>query len=247
MQGEDFPHRNRTKAHHVDLGDSWPQVERLQESLGTESPTLAVKFALAYMQRDLARMLSPFDAPPGDDRLVVSDEGVRYAWQLPSGHRRSETWKGHRPLNQPREAPDRVFIGHGRSPLWRELKDFLQDRLHLQWDEFNRVPVAGKTVQERLREMLVSAGMAFLVLTAEDEQLDGGMAARQNVIHEAGLLQGRLGFARAIVLLEESCEEFSNIHGLNQIRFPRGRISAVFEEVRQVLEREGLLPANSAR
>src|SRR5438045_2725225 len=33
-----------------------------------------------------------------------------------------------------------VFIGHGRSPLWRELKDFIQDRLQLPWDEFNRVP-----------------------------------------------------------------------------------------------------------
>lgn len=39
---------------------------------------------------------------------------------------------------------DKVFIGHGRSPAWRELKDFLAERLGLPWDEFNRVPVAGK-------------------------------------------------------------------------------------------------------
>ena len=26
-----------------------------------------------------------------------------------------------------------VFIGHGRSLLWRELKDFIRDRLHLPW------------------------------------------------------------------------------------------------------------------
>jgi predicted nucleotide-binding protein len=62
-----------------------------------------------------------------------------------------------------------------------------------------------------------------------------------NVIHEAGLFQGRLGFQRAIVVLEEGCEEFSNIQGLGQIRFPRGNISAVFENIRQVLEREGLI------
>jgi hypothetical protein len=35
-----------------------------------------------------------------------------------------------------------VFIGHGRSVVWRELKDFVQDRLKLPWDEFNR---AGRT------------------------------------------------------------------------------------------------------
>lgn len=134
-----------------------------------------------------------------------------------------------------------VFIGHGRSSSWRELKDFLQDRLHLPWDEFNRVPVAGITNITRLSEMLDTAAVAFLIMTAEDELADGGMQARMNVIHEAGLFQGRLGFARAIVLLEDSCSEFSNISGLGQIRFPQGKIHAVFEQVRQVLEREGIL------
>lgn len=134
-----------------------------------------------------------------------------------------------------------IFIGHGGSLLWRELKDFISDRLGLPWDEFNRVPVAGVTNVERLVQMLDESGMAFLVLTAEDEKADGSMTARLNVIHEAGLFQGRLGFARAIVLLEEGCEEFSNIAGLGQIRFPAGNIAASFEEVRRVLEREGFV------
>jgi predicted nucleotide-binding protein len=141
----------------------------------------------------------------------------------------------------PKLQGEAVFIGHGRSSQWRELKDFIQDRAGLPWEEFNRVPVAGVTNIARLQEMLDASGIAFLVLTAEDEQADGSLAARQNVIHEAGLFQGRLGFMRAIVLLEEGCEEFSNIQGLGQIRFPAGRISAAFEEVRQVLEREGFL------
>lgn len=134
-----------------------------------------------------------------------------------------------------------VFIGHGRSPTWRELKDFLQDRLRLPWDEFNRVPVAGVTNITRLSEMLDAASIAFIILTAEDEQADGSMRARMNVIHEAGLFQGRLGFTKAIILLEEGCEAFSNIDGLGQIRFDAGNITSVFEEVRRVLEREGLL------
>lgn len=139
------------------------------------------------------------------------------------------------------EVGTNVFIGHGQSPLWRELKDFIQDRLNLPWDEFNRVPVAGVMNIARLSQMLDAAAIAFLVMTGEDEQVDGGLRARMNVIHEAGLFQGRLGFTRAIVLLEEGCEEFSNIHGLGQIRFPKGNIKAAFDEVRHVLEREGLI------
>lgn len=134
-----------------------------------------------------------------------------------------------------------VFIGHGRSLLWRELKDFVHERLKLPYDEFNRVPVAGVTNIARLSEMLNAAAIALIVLTAEDEQADGAVRARQNVVHEAGLFQGRLGFMRAIVLLEEGCDAFSNIDGFGQIRFPKGNIKAAFDEVRQVLEREGLV------
>lgn len=134
-----------------------------------------------------------------------------------------------------------IFIGHGGSKEWKNLKDFIQGRLNLPWDEFNRVPIAGITNIARLSEMLDAAAFAFLVMTAEDEQADGSLQARMNVIHEAGLFQGKLGFNRAIVLLEDGCKEFTNIQGLGQIRFPKGNIKAVFEDVREVLEREGII------
>lgn len=145
------------------------------------------------------------------------------------------------PPTRARQVGTRVFIGHGRSLLWRELKDFVADRLDLPYDEFNRVPVAGTTNVDRLSEMLDNAAVAFLILTAEDEQAGGSHVARQNVVHEAGLFQGRLGFSRAIVMLEDGCEPFSNIDGLGQLRFPADRISAVFEDIRRVLERESLI------
>lgn len=135
----------------------------------------------------------------------------------------------------------KIFIGHGRSQAWRDLKDFLQDRLQLPWDEFNREPTAGLSTKERLEAMLDSASFAFLVMTAEDEHADSSQHARENVIHEVGLFQGRLGFRRAIVLLEHGCAEFSNIEGLTQIRFSPGNIREVSEEIRRVLEREGIL------
>lgn len=134
-----------------------------------------------------------------------------------------------------------VFIGHGRSGVWRDLKDFVKERLRLPYDEFNRVPVAGITNISRLNEMLDSAAVAFILMTAEDEQMDGKFHARMNVVHEVGLFQGRLGFTKAIVLLEEGCEEFSNIQGLGQIRFPQGNIKACFEDIRAVLEREEVI------
>jgi predicted nucleotide-binding protein len=135
-----------------------------------------------------------------------------------------------------------IFIGHGHSQCWKDLKDFLQDRLGLTPDEFNREPTPGITTIERLEAMLGSALFAFIVMTGEDEHADGSVHARENVVHEAGLFQGQLGFRRAILLVEEGCAEFSNIDGLTQVRFPKGNILAKSEEIRRVLEREGVIP-----
>jgi predicted nucleotide-binding protein len=63
--------------------------------------------------------------------------------------------------------------------------------------------------------MLSQAGVAFLVMAAEEEHRDADLHARPNVIHEVGLFQGRLGLRRAIVMLEDGCSEFSNISGLS--------------------------------
>jgi predicted nucleotide-binding protein len=133
-----------------------------------------------------------------------------------------------------------IFIGHGRAPAWLILNNFLRDTLQLPTDEFEMHSPAGMAHSERLQQMLDGARFAFLVMTAEDEHADKTKHARESVIHEVGLFQGRLGFRRAIVVLEEGCEEFTNIVGHGQIRFPPGRIKASFEDVRKVLAREGI-------
>jgi predicted nucleotide-binding protein len=96
----------------------------------------------------------------------------------------------------------KVFIGHGHSPVWRELQSFLEKRLNLSVEEFNAVSVAGIPTATRLEQMLDAAKFAFLIMTAEDETPDGKLRARLNVVHEAGLFQGKLGFKKAIILLE---------------------------------------------
>ena len=137
-------------------------------------------------------------------------------------------------------AGKKVFIGHGGSPVWRELKDFLQDRLNLAIDEFNRVSTAGVATITRLEEMLDDAAFAFLILTAEDERADGKLQPRLNVVHEAGLFQGRLGF--------KGDPPFGgNVREILQRRrswphsIPTGNIKATFEQVREVLEREKVI------
>lgn len=136
------------------------------------------------------------------------------------------------------EKPLKIFIGHGQNNQWRDLKDHLQEEHGLEVFAYEIGPRAGLSVKEVLEKMLDDSSMAFLVLTGEDEHTDGKIHARENVIHELGLFQGRIGFTRAIALLERGVVEFSNILGLNQIRFSKGNIRETFGDVVATIRRE---------
>jgi predicted nucleotide-binding protein len=136
------------------------------------------------------------------------------------------------------EAPPVVFIGHGSSMLWRDLKDHLHEKHDYAVVAYEIGARAGHAVRDVLEEMLDRSSFALLVLTGDDETSSGSVRARQNVVHETGLFQGRLGFTRAIVLLEDNVEEFSNIQGITQIRFAKNRIKETFGDVLATLRRE---------
>jgi len=134
--------------------------------------------------------------------------------------------------------PLTIFIGHGHNPQWRDLKDHLHEKHGLTVNHYEIGPRAGKSIKEVLEEMLDESSFALLILTGEDIHINGAFHARENVIHELGLFQGRLGFTRAIVLLEEDVQEFSNILGVNQIRFAKGHIKETFGDVLATIRRE---------
>lgn len=131
-----------------------------------------------------------------------------------------------------------VFIGHGRSPAWRDLKDHLHEKHGISIEAYETGARAGHTIRDILEEMVGKSSFALLVLTNEDEQADGGFRARQNVIHEAGLFQGTLGFSRAILLLEDGVEEFTNVQGVQYIKFNKNNIKETYGEVLATLNRE---------
>jgi Predicted nucleotide-binding protein containing TIR-like domain len=133
------------------------------------------------VQAEILLLKAPFNACDG--LAVLAQRAATHLNRVASGRRIATRTEG-----------TAVVIGHGRSLIWLQLKDFVHDRLGLPSDEFNRVPVAGMTNIARLSEMLDDAVIALIVLTAEDERSDGSVGARQNVVHEVGLFQGRLGF-----------------------------------------------------
>jgi predicted nucleotide-binding protein len=147
------------------------------------------------------------------------------------------TWQ-----NPPEDTPDQpvfnIFIGHGRSNAWQDLSNHLRDKHELNVVSYESGARAGHTIRDILEEMLDASSIAFLVHTAEDETADEKFRARQNVVHETGLFQGRLGFSKAVVLMEEGVEGFSNLAGIQYIPFQKGHINGTFGEVLATIRRE---------
>lgn len=138
----------------------------------------------------------------------------------------------------PSEKSPVIFIGHGNSPQWRDLKDHLHEKHGYPVEAYEIGARAGHTIRDILQDMLKKSSFAILVMTGEDIDASGRAHPRDNVIHELGLFQGELGFTRAIVLLEEGTEEFSNIHGIHQVRYSKNNIKETYGEVLASLRRE---------
>jgi predicted nucleotide-binding protein len=135
----------------------------------------------------------------------------------------------------------KIFIGHGRSQLWARVKLFIEDDLNLDTVLFESESRTSESIVNILEELLNQASFAILIMTAEDETSEGTVRARQNVIHEAGLFQGRLGFHKVVILKQSETEEFSNIAGLQYIPFSEDKIEQCFYELQRKLKKSGMI------
>ncbi len=177
-----------------------------------------------------------FDTPCSDVAITAPERST-----IEAVHQIFENWAPKCAVpteSKPTEKEPTVFIGHGQSQQWRDLKDHLHEKHGYKIEAYEVGARAGHAIRDILEEMLSKSSFAIIVMTGEDRDDQGRMHPRDNVIHELGLFQGRIGFPRAIVLLEEGAEEFSNIHGIQQIRYSRNNIKETFGEVLATLKRE---------
>ncbi|NEQ47819.1 MAG: hypothetical protein F6K00_31545 [Leptolyngbya sp. SIOISBB] len=139
------------------------------------------------------------------------------------------------------DKPQSVFIGHGHSPLWAIVEHHLRETHALNCEIWENQSRTSQHVVNILNQMLNVATFAVIIATADDETKEGLPRARQNVLHEIGLFQGRLGFNRVVLMMQENIEEFSNMAGLQVIRFSDNHIEQGFYELDSVLRREKVI------
>jgi sugar/nucleoside kinase (ribokinase family) len=134
--------------------------------------------------------------------------------------------------------PQGVFVGHGGSPEWITVRDFIQKRMGLPCYSFESDAWDSLEVTAALTSYLDRCGFAVGVLTAEDLTMDGRRVARQNVIHEVGLFQGRYGFDRVALLVEEGCDFVPALTEVSIIPFRANFVEQALYELAEALRQK---------
>lgn len=135
--------------------------------------------------------------------------------------------------------PKGVFIAHGANSEWLAVQRFIEERFNLPVYSFESSSWGGRQVTDALANYLEKCSFAICVLTAEDFTGDGRKLARQNVVHEVGLFQGRHGFDRVMVLAEEGCNFVPQATNPYTISFPHNGINQTFYRLAEMIRSQG--------
>jgi len=234
----------------LDLDQTLSHRDEINERLLRVVDAAGSPWGLKLNRIEIKDIIPPEDVLRLMSRQIIAKLERRIEMLTAQGQRQPSILRAHGAspeLHVDRPRTPCVFIGHGRSKLWARMQLFMQDELQLKTVSYESESRVGLSIVPILEEMLGQATFAVLILTREDETAEGLWRTRQNVIHEAGLFQGHLGFQRVVMLVQSGLENFSNVAGLQYIEFQGDNIEQTFWEVQKALKREGLVMQNGSR
>jgi hypothetical protein len=160
---------------------------------------------------------------------------------IEAGLRDKGTGKLLVPLRESSFEVPKAFISHGtESAALNKLEDFLHN-LGIIPLIVKEQPSLGKTISDKVEYYLQQSDFVIILATGDDE-FDGKLHPRQNVIHEIGLAQ-KTHPNRIIYLLEEKVEFPSNIAPRVWERFKQRNMLGAFLCILRELRALGILLA----
>lgn len=137
--------------------------------------------------------------------------------------------------------PVSLYVSGASGAIRERLIAYLKEELGLQTFSYEEETPSEEEEGEYLQAILERASFAILALTEETTQ-EGGIWSRPGrLIYMLGLLQGRLGFGRVVLLKQEGLQEPAQIIGLRVIGFTGEQIEQSFYALQQALKQEGVI------
>jgi predicted nucleotide-binding protein len=146
---------------------------------------------------------------------------------------------------------NKVFLSQAHnSSVAGIVRELIERHLALQVVVYTDSALIGKGPFENLEAMVSQCGYAVIVLTKDDQVIGrttvsvqedsprGRKRGRQNVIHEIGYCQGRMGVERVLILFEDGVEIPSNIAYLHGQPIKSGNIEDVYRFLAKHLKKK---------
>lgn len=126
----------------------------------------------------------------------------------------------------------RILIGrNGTDRLFRPIAESLTEDGY-RVEELESSPVGAHSTGSAAQDALNKVDMAFLVIRAVDgKDVGGPVRPFQRIIREAGVIQGKLGMDRVMLLVDDSVKGISSDTGLGVIRYPTDSPESVYDDV----------------
>jgi predicted nucleotide-binding protein len=124
--------------------------------------------------------------------------------------------------------PFRVFVFHGRNPLWKKVAEFVQTKLEIEAIALPVEDDGDVTDIDALDQVTEDASHAIVVLTADDD--------REKALHAIGYFQGLYGPNNVLVLREAVVEEFTCVAGVIYLTFEGRDITSTVPAVAEEIE-----------
>ncbi|MDG4788520.1 PfkB family carbohydrate kinase [Micromonospora sp. WMMD1102] len=95
--------------------------------------------------------------------------------------------------------PPGVFIAHDEHPQWRVVRLFIEQNCGLPTYELKSSDLDGHNLAALMRQSLARCSFAVCLLSAKGSGPGARSPANQNIVHQAGIFQGRYGFGRVAI------------------------------------------------
>jgi predicted nucleotide-binding protein len=137
--------------------------------------------------------------------------------------------------------PDSLYVAGASGVIRERLNAYLMEELALQTFSYEEETPSEEELGEYLQAILERASFATLVLTEETIKEGCIWSFPARLIYTLGLLQGKLGFGKVVLLKQEGLEEPAGVVGLRVIGFSGEQIEQSFYALQQALKQEGVI------
>lgn len=125
-----------------------------------------------------------------------------------------------------------IFLAHGKNDAWREVADYIEQKLAHEAVPYAGSLEPGRADISRLETLTEECAFAIIMLTADEDNL----RTRAKVLHEIGFCQGTFGRENVLVMKEEGAEEFAEFGGVIYVPFSSGNIKAAFQRIQAEID-----------